>query len=208
MSDDFELLDAWRGGDAAAGNALFERHFDGICRFFRNKVSEGVDDLIQRTFLACVESRDAFRGDASFRTYLFTLARNELYAHFKRVHRERGRIDPLEVSVHDLGPTPTGIVARRKEQRLLLQALRKIPVDHQIALELYYWEDMPAPALASVLGIPEGTVRTRLRRAKILVEQALREIGQGQELETTVANLDDWARSLREQVHGEPPSSR
>jgi RNA polymerase sigma-70 factor (ECF subfamily) len=208
VSDDFELLDAWRGGDAAAGNALFERHFDGICRFFRNKVSEGVDDLIQRTFLACVESRDAFRGDASFRTYLFTLARNELYAHFKRVHRERGRIDPLEVSVHDLGPTPTGIVARRKEQRLLLQALRKIPVDHQIALELYYWEDMPAPALASVLGIPEGTVRTRLRRAKILVEQALREIGQGQELETTVANLDDWARSLREQVHGEPPSSR
>ena len=136
---DFELLDAWRAGDSEAGNALFERHFASVCRFFRNKVDEGVDDLIQRTFLACVESRDAFRGEASFRTYLFTLARNELFAHLRRREREHARFDPLEQSVHDLGPTPTNIVAQKAEQRLLLQALRRIPVDLQVALELFYW---------------------------------------------------------------------
>lgn len=209
MSDDFELLDAWRAGDAEAGNALFQRHFDGVCRFFRNKVSEGVDDLIQRTFLACVESRDTFRKEASFRTYLFTLARHELYGHFKRSHRQRERVDPLVTSVHDLGPSPTAMVAQRKEQRLLLEALRRIPADHQIALELYYWEGMSAASLARVLGIPEGTVRTRIRRAKVLVEAALEQLDASPEqLQSTLADIEGWARSLREAVHGAKASPK
>lgn len=207
MDDDFELLDAWKGGDKAAGNALFQRHFDSVCRFFRNKVGEGVDDLIQRTFLACVESRDKFRKEASFRTYLFTLARNELYAHFKRSHRQRERVDPLVTSVHDLGPSPTALVAQKKEQRLLLEALRRIPVDHQITLELYYWEGMSAAQLGRVLETPEGTIRTRIRRAKSLVEAALRDLDASPEqLRSTLADIEGWARSLREAVSGEPQS--
>jgi RNA polymerase sigma factor (sigma-70 family) len=198
---DIELLDAWRAGEAAAGSELFARHFDAVCRFFRNKVGEGTDDLIQRTFLAMVESRDRFRGDASFRTYLFTVARNELYAQLRRGGRELARFDPLECSVHDLGPTPTFVLTQLKEQRLLLEALRRVPLDLQIALELYYWEDLPASELARVLDLPEGTVRTRLRRARQLLEQAMRELGEGEaELDSTLAGLDDWAKSLRDQV--------
>ena len=51
--DDGALVDAWRSGDRAAGKRLFERHYSGVARFFRNKVGEGEGDLIQRTFLAC-----------------------------------------------------------------------------------------------------------------------------------------------------------
>jgi hypothetical protein len=65
---DDELLEAWRAGDLSAGNALFARHFDSLCRFFRNKVSGEIDDLIQRTLLACLEGQRSFRGDASFKT--------------------------------------------------------------------------------------------------------------------------------------------
>jgi DNA-directed RNA polymerase specialized sigma24 family protein len=54
---DIELLEAWRGGDRRAGEQLFERHYAAVARFFRNKLEFGVDDLIQRTFLACVEGR-------------------------------------------------------------------------------------------------------------------------------------------------------
>jgi RNA polymerase sigma factor (sigma-70 family) len=198
---DFELLDAWKAGDSEAGNALFERHFAAVCRFFRNKVDEGVDDLIQRTFLACVESRDRFRAESSFRTYLFTVARNELFAHLRRREREQARFDPLEQSVHDLGPTPTGIVAQHRSQRLLLEALRRIPVDLQVALELFYWEDLPASELARVLELPEGTVRTRIRRARQLLEAELRELGENDpDLASTLAGLEDWAKSLRERA--------
>jgi RNA polymerase sigma factor (sigma-70 family) len=202
---DIDLLDAWRAGDSRAGNELFNRHFDSVCRFFANKAANEVDDLIQRTFLACVEGRDRFRGDASFRGYLFGVARNVLRRHYrdKRYHDER--FDPLVVSVHDLGPGPSMLIADKREQALLLQALRRLPMDHQITLELYYWENMSGSELAQVLDIPEGTVRGRIRRAKQLLETALAELAESpQQLESTIANLEGWARSLRDKAGAKP----
>ncbi len=198
---DIELLDAWRGGDTSAGNELFNRHFDSICRFFANKAPSDVDDLIQRTFLACVEGRDRYRGEASFRGYLFGVARNVLRRFYRDKRYHDARFDPLVVSVHDLGPGPSMLVADKREQEVLLQALRRPPMDHQITLELYYWENMSGSELAQVLDIPEGTVRGRIRRAKKLLEEALAQIAESpQQLESTIANLEGWARSLRQRV--------
>ena len=56
---DFELLERWRGGDLDAGNVLFERHFAGVYRFFARKTTGDAADLVQKTFLACTEGRDA-----------------------------------------------------------------------------------------------------------------------------------------------------
>lgn len=198
---DLELLEAWRDGDARSGNELFNRHFDSVCRFFANKAPNEVDDLIQRTFLACVEGRDRYRGEASFRGYLFGVARNVLRRHYRDKRYHDDRFDPLMVSVHDLGPGPSLLIADKREQELLLAALRRLPLDHQITLELYYWESMSGSELAEVLEIPEGTVRGRIRRAKQLLEEALAELAESPEqLETTMANLEGWARSLRERV--------
>ncbi len=206
MKSDIELLDAWRDGDKSAGNDLFNRHFDSICRFFANKVSADVDDLIQRTFLACMEGRDRFRGEASFRAYLFGVARNVLRRHYRDKRYRGERFDALEVSVADMGPGPSMLVADKQEQQLLLHALRRLPLDHQITLELYYWESMSGSELAEVLAVPEGTVRGRIRRAKQLLETALSELATSSEhLESTMANLEGWARSLREQAIGDPP---
>jgi RNA polymerase sigma-70 factor (ECF subfamily) len=198
VRSDFELLDAWRAGDRGAGNTLVERHFLSLYRFFRNKLGGDIDDLIQRVFLACVESRDAFRKEASFRTYLFAVARNELHAHFRRERRD-AVLDFGELSVEDLGPSPSQLVAREEEQRVLLRALRMIPLDYQIALELFYWEQLTGRELAAVLDIPEGTARTRLRRARSALAQRLsRLIKSPDVLRSTTDNLDRWAASLRE----------
>jgi RNA polymerase sigma-70 factor (ECF subfamily) len=198
-SSDFELLDAWRAGDAGAGNELFRRHFGAVCRFFRNKVGDGVDDLIQRTFLACVESKHAFRGDSSFRTYLFTIARHQLYAHIEQRHRPR--LDGERMAMSDIVPGPSRVLARKREQRQLLEGLRRIPLDHQVALELYYWEDLPASELARILDVPEGTVRGRIRKGKALLQEALEQLASdAQSLDSTMARLEDWARSVRECV--------
>ena len=82
--DDFSLLDAWQQGDGRAGNRLFERHFDAIYRFFANKTGNDGADLVQRTFLGCIEARDRFRRTSSFRTFLFAIARNELRNHWRQ----------------------------------------------------------------------------------------------------------------------------
>lgn len=196
--DDFELLSAWRSGDAAAGNELFHRHFDSICRFFSSKIQGDVEDLIQRTFLACVESRDRFSGQASFRAYLFGIARNVLHRYFRDKSRYRKRFAPMETTAADLAPGPSLLLADKREQRLLLTALRSLPLDHQIILELYFWENLTGPELALALDMPEGTVRGRIRRAKQLLEQAIESCADSPELmRSTMADLESWARSIK-----------
>jgi RNA polymerase sigma-70 factor (ECF subfamily) len=198
---DRELLERWREGDDDAGEELFERHFSAVARFFRNKVTSGVDDLIQSTFLAMVEARDRFRGDSSFRTYLFGVAHNTLRYHYRKKRRAGERIDFENTSAQDLAPGPSSILARKGEQQLMLQALRAIPLDYQIVLELYFWEPMKAVEIAAVLELPLGTVRTRIRRAKELLEDQLKVLSSSPELlERTVSSLEDWAKSLREQA--------
>lgn len=202
MATDFELLESWRGGDKEAGNTLFERHFDAIQRFFRNKVGpERLEDLIQHTFLILVEKRDDFRGESSFRTYLFAVAHNVLRNAFRSHKRKNERFDFGTVSVHDVGPGPATMVAKQQDKQLLLQALRRIPLDFQVCLELYYWEQMEAKQLAEVLDLPVGTVRSRIRLGKQKLEAAIAELAQSpDQLTTTMTNLEDWARDLRDQV--------
>ena len=197
---DFELLERWRAGDREAGNALFARHFRPLFRFFRTKVADPVaEDLTQVSFLACVDGRDKFRNASSFRTYLFAIARNQLFLHF----RKRGRQDAVvafeTVSMVDLGAGPSTLVAAQAEQRLLLRALRRIPVDFQIAIELYYWEGVSTSGIATVLDIPEGTVRSRLTRARDHLAKQMRALAETPALaESTVADFERWAQSLRE----------
>ena len=202
-STDHELLAAWALGDKAAGAALFERHFDALYRFFRNKAgSDDFEDLLQKTFLGCLEARERFRGESTFRTFLFQVARFQLYAHY----RERKRVELRELattSLRDLGTSPTGVLARGDEQRLLLFALRALPLDLQIAVELRYWEGLTEEDVAAVIEVPRGTVASRMRRAHALLRAAIHEeAGSVQLACDTIDNIDGWAASLRELLAG------
>jgi RNA polymerase sigma factor (sigma-70 family) len=167
---DLVLLDKWRGGDRSAGQDLFSRHFTDIYRFFEHKVAGDADDLAQRTFLACVASRDDFRSQSTFRTYLFAIARNELYGHLRRLPRH-AEIDFEVTSIRALITSPSERVARAEQVQQLREALRELPAEQQLLLELHYWHDLDAAALGEVFGAAPGTVRVRLLRAR----QALRE---------------------------------
>jgi RNA polymerase sigma-70 factor (ECF subfamily) len=176
-ASDLELFTRWREGDNGAGGALIKRHFSALHRFFSTKAHGQEEDLIQTTFVACVEARDAFRGESSFRTYLFKLARFQLFNYYRKVYR---RPDPdfTTTSLRDLGTSPSGALLRREERDLLERALQHVPVDQQIALELTYWEELTAPDVATVLGIPENTVYSRLRRAKVHLREALERLSE------------------------------
>jgi RNA polymerase sigma-70 factor (ECF subfamily) len=166
--EDEELLERWYAGDRDAGNALILRHFDAICRFFRSKLGDDVEDLIQRTFLDLLEARRRGSID-SVRATLFTIAHRRLLDHLRTVYRR-----PIEeltsMSIADLATSPSGVVARNEEDRLLHDALRRVSLEHQVVLELAYWEELSGPEIAAILGVAEVTVRTRLLRGR----QALR----------------------------------
>ena len=206
---DFELLEAWRGGDEAPGRVLFARYFDSVYRFFRNKVDEAAEDLTQQTFMGLVQGKDRFRGDASFRTYLFMIARKRLYSHLRKAHRDHAERDAApwgERSVADLGlSSPSRVVARHQEQRLLLLALRRLPVEMQVALELFYWEELTVTEIAEVLETPVGTVKSRLQRARARLDAAIAELADSEALRrSTMDNFSQWAKELRT-VLGPPP---
>jgi RNA polymerase sigma-70 factor (ECF subfamily) len=197
---DFELLDRWRAGEANAGNALFQRHFDAIFRFFEHKAPRVRDELIQGTFLACVRARDQFRKQSSFRTYLFTLARHELYRYFRRRRRGGGvEVDFAVTSLVDLGTSPSGRVDRDERRALLLRALCSMPLEQQLLLELHYWEDMPPAELAVVFDVAHATARTRLYRARQALRKQIEQLGARAFAngEREIPDLDAWARALR-----------
>ncbi|MCB9755407.1 MAG: sigma-70 family RNA polymerase sigma factor [Myxococcales bacterium] len=197
-SEDVALLRAWRAGDPRAGSALLQRYFDSLYRFFAAKVEDEVDDLIQRTFLALVRHRDAIRDESSFRAYMFSVARREFYHHLRTHQRRRAPLDFGTVSLADLGTSPSGVVARRKDEALLVDALRRLPLDLQIALELHYWEDLSTAELAAALEIPHGTAKSTLRRARAQLRRALEEESSASpELARSLEDLDAWARAVR-----------
>ena len=193
---DSELLTAWRGGDDDAAQQLVERHFDALCRFFRSKLGDDVDDLIQRTFLDCVESRDKIR-DGAFRAYLFRVARNRL---IDRIRKRSGQpeFDPHSSAVPDqAATTPSHAVVRQQEVRLLQRALRRLSLDHQVALGLYYWDSLTTPEIAVVLEVSPHTIRSRLTRARDRLRDEIRELAESPELCTsTLESLDDWATRM------------
>ncbi|MEM7156074.1 MAG: sigma-70 family RNA polymerase sigma factor [Myxococcota bacterium] len=199
MSTDAELLAAWRHGDRAAGNLLVERYFVSVYRFFRNKVDGELDDLVQATFLRCSQAKEAIVERGNFRAYLFAVARNVLTDHYRSRHRGHEALDLSRQSVAELGATPTAVLAQRQEQRLLLEALRSIPLDEQVLLELFYWERMRGRELGAVLGVPEGTVRTRLRSARQSLEAALHRLARSPaQLQSTLDGLERWSEQIRD----------
>lgn len=187
MRSDQDLLAAWRAGDLTAGDELVSRHWASIARFFRAKVGDDAADLISQTFLACVEGKDRIAG-GEVRAYLFAIARRRLAEHF------RGRLAHPEVdlstsSLADLATGPLSQLGRHQRADLLHQALTRLPLDDQIALELFYFEELPTAAIAEVLGVEDNTARSRLARARDKLRQVLVELGGAEEAAVAESQL-------------------
>ncbi len=199
---DQELLDAWRAGDRKAGHALFDRHYEAVARFFFNKVAgDAARDLVQRTFLGCLEGLAAFRGDGEFRSYLFGIAYRQLCRHYRGDGDALRRLDFEQHSVADLQASPSERAVAGQELRLLLLALQRLPLAYQVVLELHYWESMTTDEIAVALALAPGTARSRLRRGRQLLETSLAAVaGSAAMLESTLAGLEQWIAAVRAEV--------
>lgn len=185
-SSDLELLSAWGAGDKTAGDALVARYFDAVYRFFRSKVSGDVEDLVQRTFLNLLEEHAAVYTP-SVRSFLFRIARNRLFDHFRR--QQRRPTDLLgSRSVAELGLGISGRVASAETREIVIAALQTLPLDFQMTLELAYWEGLTGQEIAAALEVSPNTVRSRLSRGRLMLREAL---------EKQVASPDLLAQSLR-----------
>ncbi|HEX8106263.1 MAG TPA: sigma-70 family RNA polymerase sigma factor [Kofleriaceae bacterium] len=195
--EDLDLLDRWISGDTAAGNQLFKRNFTLVYRFFETKTEGEIDDLVQETFLACLKSRATFRRQSTFRTYLLAIARHTLF-HYWRKRRPSGEpIDFQEVSVASLSTSVGSRLGAEQERAMLLAALRAMPLDQQLLIELYYWEDLDRDALAAVFDVEPATIGTRLFRARQALREHVERPSGAPAAGAPTVDLDGWMRAQR-----------
>ncbi|HET6586008.1 MAG TPA: sigma factor, partial [Nannocystaceae bacterium] len=132
--DDRALLQRWRAGELDAGDALLQRHFASLARLFHSRLPDRAADLIQRTMLACVESRERVPDEVPFRAYLLGIAHRILVAEHRdddRRRRHAGLLAELDaVSV----ASPSGALEVRAQHRELLAALRELSLDLQLPI--------------------------------------------------------------------------
>ena len=206
MSDDIELYRAWRDGDRDAGSRIIDRYLESIGRFFANKVTDPADieDLVGATFERCAASLGKFQESSSFRTYLFGIARNVWRDYIKKKRRRGDAVDFSVTQLEDLGPSPSVLIGDRQEQIILLRALRQIPLELQVVIELSYFEKMTQAQIAETLGIPAGTAASRLRRGKRAVIDRIAELASDKALlESTMHGLQDWIAKVRAELDAE-----
>lgn len=193
---DHALLAEWQAGDQGAGQALFQRHFARLFAFFRTKLGDEAEELVQATFLACLGAKDRFRGDATFKTFLYGIAKNQLYTALRKRHRDGEKLAFDVSSIAELVTTARTAIARSQDHQRLVEALQRLPIEQQTILELHYWDDVGIAELAAIFEAPEVTIRSRLHRAR----KALKELLEAQPITKRVAEtleeMDDWARSF------------
>jgi RNA polymerase sigma-70 factor (ECF subfamily) len=197
---DLQLLEAWRGGDTAAGRVLVDRHLPALYRFFISKLGNDADaeDLVADTIETLLGAIERFREASSFRTFLFGIAHN-LLRNFVRKRKRRGEDKYWgEVSAEELGPGPSTILSGKLRERGLVRALRTLPLELQAIIELSYVEELSRSEIAEITGLPPGTVASRLRRARKLLESALEHsVPTEALLRTSLAGLENWALEVR-----------
>jgi len=176
MDSDLVLLETWRAGNKQAGEDLFTRHFADIYRFFEHKAGDAADELAQQTFMACVAGRDSFRGQSTFRTYLFAIARNQLYSHLRRA-TQRAQLDFTVTSLAEIVTSAATRLGRAQQVEQLRAALSELAAEDQLLLELHYWHDLDSAALGEVFEATSGAIRVRLLRARRALHARMKQLG-------------------------------
>ncbi len=198
-------------GDRRAATVLVERYSTMLQRFFRNKVrdSEAAAELISETMLACVGALERAQPTGSFRSFLFGVALNTLRAYIRRKYkRKRERDDFDDVCVGDDTETPSGLVSRSGETRLLVRALRRIPLKFQVVLELQFFEELTGPQIAELLDMPLATVYTHQRRGRARLQEVIQELADNPQLaQSTMMGIETWAEDVRAQIGDSARSS-
>ena len=202
--EEARLLAAWVGGDGAAAQALVRRYYRPIYLFFYGRVGpDATEDLTQATFETLCAKKVTFRGDSTVRTYLYAIARWKLVHHFRAL-RGGVQFEPMEESfeVAEVVRSMTSLFAGRQKEQLVVQALRALPLDDQIILELKHYEGMTARELAAMYDVSFQTMRGRLARARSKLEDAVRELAKSAAMvASAIEGLDTCMKQIRERLH-------
>lgn len=170
---DAALIERWRGGDERAASELVARHAPALARFAWNLgAREDVDDLVQDTLVRAFGSLDAFRGDSSLRTWLFTIERRLLLDRRRSERRHRETVGVGDQDVATEYDALDDVVAAETERRLREAVARLTPTQREV-FSLRVTEGLSYKEIADVVGSTEGAARVHYHNAMRAVKESL-----------------------------------
>lgn len=187
LDDDVRLMLAFRDGDDAAFDALFERWAGKLLRFLERMVRDEAvaEELVQETFLRVHRARARYAPEAKFSTWLYTIAanvaRNELRRPFRRAPHESTDLQredgpSLELAAEE-SPVDE-IVNARREGAGVEAALQRLPERQRAALWLAAVEGLPYAEVAAALETSESSVKALVHRARVALAEQLAGAGE------------------------------
>ena len=180
-ADDIRLIAECREGNTAAFGELVSRYqdrlFNSVLRLTDN--AEDARDVVQEAFLHAYQSLHSFKGDALFFTWLYRIAVNTAIS-MKRKKRVVLRIQPAGEGGNTIDPLdpsesnrPGHAIEMAEEERRVHEALAKLSTEHRSVLVMKDMEGMKYEEMAEILGVPVGTIRSRLHRARLEMRDIL-----------------------------------
>lgn len=182
MDDRTLIAESLRGNSAAFGQ-LVRRYQDRLYSTVYRIVHSADDaqDVVQEAFLHAFQSLDSFKGDSQFFTWLCRIAMNSAIS----LRRKKRIVVPIEASSPDgMGIDPADPsesadpgyeMARAEQGRRIHRALGQLSNEHRAVLVMKDMEDMKYEEMAELLGVPIGTIRSRLHRARLELRAILQE---------------------------------
>ncbi len=174
---DAELISRAKRGDEHAFRALLVLHGDSLyrtaCMLLGQR--EGAEDVVQETFLAASVGLHRFEGRASLRTWLGGILVRQAALWHRRQKTQRAPAPLTDADLPAARDAPGGVDARMD----VLAMLGRLPAEQREILTLREFEGMSYEQIATVLGIPAGTVDSRLHRARQALKVCLAEYQEG-----------------------------
>lgn len=174
---DSQWLSQCREGDPLAIERLVNTHQAEVYRLALSILDDPdeADDATQEVFVSALRSLDSFRGDSSLKTWLFSIAINLCRSRYQRDQRRTRLRQILESLFREDQAAPESEAIRHEADSELWRAVRALDEKHRIPIILRYYHDLPAADIAETLGIPVGTVHSRLNHARERLRARLKE---------------------------------
>jgi RNA polymerase sigma-70 factor (ECF subfamily) len=179
---DRELVESWKAGDEDAFEQLVHRHQKRVYRLLLRMMGspEEAEDVAQETFLNLHRHGRRFRGDARFSTFVYRVAANAALNRRRSLGRRRARMEKLsqrQAAGDDLPSEPRNpedAVSGAELSVCVRQALDRLSPSLRTPVVLYDLEGLAYGEIANVLGVAEGTVKSRIHRARKALKEELR----------------------------------
>ena len=178
------LIDRARAGDEGSFRDLVERYESRVAATAVGMLGPGdeAEDVGQETFIRLYRSLDRFRGESSLGTYLTRIAINLSLTALKKRKRRISRFisrDEIERDVPEASWDPRGELERKDDVRRVREAVTRLAPNHRTVVVLRMIDGYSTRETADILGIPTGTVMSRLARAMERLEKEMKESHDG-----------------------------